>query len=107
MTKRVAVIGAGWLVWPPHWALERRGITCLVFEQGAPGGAQSGGESRIFRHAHNDPRQFELAVRSRRGWREWEAEFGLDLISSDGSMVIGEAAVARLGKYDGSPGADP
>ena len=104
MTKRVAVIGAGVVGLAAAWALERRGITCLVFEQGAPGGAQSGGESRIFRHAHNDPRQFELAVRSRQGWREWEAEFGLDLISPDGSMVIGEAAVARLGKYDGEPG---
>ena len=37
-----------------------------VYERGAPGAAQSGGESRIFRHAHDDPRLVALAVESRR-----------------------------------------
>ncbi len=104
MSKRVAVIGAGIVGLAAAWALERRGIACLVFEQGAPGGAQSGGESRIFRHGHSDRRQFELAVSARQGWREWEREFGLELISSDGAMVIGDEAVARLGQYEGESG---
>lgn len=103
MTTRVAVIGAGVVGLAAAWALERRGFACLVFERGAPGGGQSAGESRIFRHAHDDPRQFELAVRARRDWAEWEAEFGVRLISSDGAMVIGSEAIARLEKYADEP----
>lgn len=85
------------------WALERNGQACLVFEQGAPGGGQSAGESRIFRHSHDDPRQFDLALQARRGWRDWEEEFGVELISPDGAMVIGDRAVARLEKYADEP----
>ena len=86
------------------WALERRGYACLVFEQGAPGGGQSAGESRIFRHSHDDPRQFELALQARRGWQEWEEEFDVELISPDGAMVIGDRAVARLESTPVEPG---
>jgi sarcosine oxidase len=103
MPTRVAVIGAGVVGLAAAWALERRGFACLVFERGAPGGGQSAGESRIFRHAHNDPRQFELAVRARRDWAEWETEFGVQLITSDGAMVIGSDAIARLEKYADEP----
>lgn len=100
---RVAVIGAGVVGLAAARALARRGITCVIFEQGAPGGGQSAGESRIFRHAHDDRRQFELAVRARRGWVEWEREFGVQLISGDGAMVIGSRAVARLQRYADEP----
>jgi len=104
MTGRVAVIGAGVVGLAAAWALERRGFVCLVYEQGAPGGAQSAGESRIFRHAHDDRRQFELALESRRDWRDWEAAFGVQLISPDGAMAIGGEAVARLERYADDPG---
>lgn len=103
MTERVAVIGAGIVGLATARALERRGIACLVFEQGAPGGGQSAGESRIFRHVHRDPRQFELAVQARRDWTEWEDEFGARLISADGAMVIGGEAVADLERYADDP----
>jgi len=106
MTRRVAVIGAGVVGLATAWALERKGFACLVFEPGAPGGAQSGGESRIFRHAHADSRQFELALRARRDWRAWEEEFGVQLISDDGAMVIGEQAVAKLARYADDPAID-
>jgi len=88
------------------WALERLGFACLVFEQGAPGGAQSGGESRIFRHGHADSRQFELARQARRDWQDWEEEFGVQLISEDGAMVTGQEAVTRLARYADEPGMD-
>lgn len=101
---RVAVIGGGVIGLATAWALERLGFVCLVFEQGAPGGGQSAGESRIFRHAHDDPRQFALAVKAREGWRDWEEQFGARLISRDGAMAIGEAAVAKLAKYAGRDG---
>lgn len=104
MTRRVAVIGAGVVGLAAAWALERKGFACLVFEQGAPGGEQSAGESRIFRHSHEDPRQFELALRARSDWREWEEEFGVQLISPDGTMAIGEAGISRLSRYAEEPG---
>lgn len=99
MTRRVAIIGAGVVGLATAWALERRGTTCMTFEQGAPGGGQSADESRIFRHAHRDPRQLELALTARRDWREWEETFEVPLISRDGSIVMGEEAVARLAPY--------
>lgn len=86
-------------------ALERHGVNCLVFESGAPGGSQSAGESRVFRHAHADPRQTDLAIQARDGWRRWEEEFGYKLISDDGAMAIGEDGIARLRRYAETPGA--
>lgn len=106
MTTRVAVVGAGIIGLATAWALERRGYACLVFEQGAPGGGQSAGESRIFRHAHEDPRQVELATRARSGWSEWEEEFGSPLISDDGALVIGQRGVDRLKGYSRITGAE-
>ncbi len=103
MAERVAVIGAGVVGLAAAWALKRRGFECLVFEQGAPGGGQSAGESRLFRHAHDDPRQFELAVAALGGWREWELAFGVQLISPDGAMVIGPEGVSRLERYADDP----
>lgn len=85
------------------WALERQGYACLVFEQGAPGGGLSAGESRTFRHAHQDPRQFEMALEARQGWSEWEEAFETRLISPDGAIAIGEDAVSRLRQYEGHP----
>lgn len=106
MSPRVAVVGAGIIGLATAWALERRGFSCLLFEQGAPGGGQSGSDSRIFRHAHDDPRQSELAKRAREGWAEWEGEFGSRLISADGALVIGEHGVERLKRYSRTTGAE-
>jgi len=103
MAERVAVVGAGIVGLSTARALVRQGYEVSVYENGAPGGGQSAGESRIFRHAHADERQFELALRARREWRELEEEFGIQLISPDGSMVIGEGAVARLSRYADDP----
>ncbi len=61
-----------------------------------PGNGQSGGESRIFRHAHDDPRLVEMARRSRAIWREWEARLGVELVSDDGVVALGPAAESRL-----------
>lgn len=85
------------------WALERQGFACLVFEQGAPGGGLSAGESRTFRYAHDDPRQFEMALEARRGWSEWEQAFETSLISPDGAIALGREAVARLERYQDHP----
>lgn len=105
MTRKVAVIGAGVVGLATAWALDARGIDCRIFEPAAPGGSQSAGESRVFRHAHADPRQTALAVEARAGWRRWEEEFDCELITRDGAMVIGEESLARLRTYAGTPGA--
>lgn len=102
-SDRVAVIGAGIVGLATARALRRGGYEVSVFEHGAPGGGQSAGESRIFRHSHGDERQFELALKARRDWQEWEADFGVQLISPDGSMVIGEEGVSRLLRYADDP----
>jgi len=61
-----------------------------------PGNGQSGGESRIFRHAHDDNRLVEFACRSRAIWREWEDRLGVELVSRDGVVALGPPVERRL-----------
>ncbi|EID17575.1 putative oxidoreductase [Mycobacterium xenopi RIVM700367] len=66
----VGVIGAGIVGLATAYALVERGVSVSVYERGVPGQGQSGGESRIFRHVHDDPRLVALAKRSRSIWEE-------------------------------------
>lgn len=93
---RVAVVGAGIVGLSTAMALVDRGATVTVFERGVPGDGQSGGASRIFRHAHDDPRLVEFAQRSLRIWRAWEQRFGTELVSSDGAIAVGPAVQRRF-----------
>jgi sarcosine oxidase len=92
----VAVVGAGIVGLATAYALLERGVPVTVYERGVPGGDQSGGESRLFRHAHDDPRMVVAARRSRAIWREWQAQLGTELVSSDGVLAIGPSVDERL-----------
>ncbi len=92
----VGVVGAGIVGLSTAFALTDQGATVTVYERGVPGNGQSGGDSRIFRHAHDDRRLVEFACEARRGWREWEERFGRELLSRDGVLALGPAALRRL-----------
>src|SRR5829696_141015 len=83
----VAVVGAGIAGLSTAHALDERGRL---------GEAQSGGESRILRHAHADRRLVAFACEARRGWRDWEERFGCELLSRDGVVALGPEAERRL-----------
>jgi sarcosine oxidase len=93
----VAVVGAGIVGLSTAYALVERGAPVTVYESGLPGNGQSGGESRIFRHAHDDPRLVALARRSRGVWQEWQERLGVELVSPDGVVAIGPSVEDRLG----------
>lgn len=90
------MIGAGIVGLSTAYSLLLRGASVTVYDRGVPGSGQSGGESRIFRHAHDDPRLVELACRSRAMWREWEARLGVETVSPDGVVALGPAVENRL-----------
>ena len=92
----VGVVGAGIVGLATALALRDRGAAVTVYERGEPGHGQSIGETRIFRHAHTDPRLIGLAARAREGWRAWEARSGLELLAPYGVLIAGPAAPERL-----------
>ena len=96
MGADVAVVGAGIVGLATAVALLDAGAAVTVYERGVPGAAQSGGEARIFRHAHEDERLVRLAVEARGRWRAWEERFGVELLRADGVLSLGPAAPARL-----------
>lgn len=92
----VAVVGAGVVGLCAAYALRERGVAVRVYEQGRPGNAQSGGASRVFRHAHDDPRMVVAARAARALWTEWGERLGVETVSGDGAIAIGDAVPRRL-----------
>lgn len=90
------VVGAGVIGLSTAFALVERGASVTIYERGVPGNSQSGGESRIFRHLHDDPRLVAFACDSRTGWRQWEERFGEELLSPDGVVAVGPGIERRL-----------
>jgi sarcosine oxidase len=96
MASDFGVIGAGIVGLATAFALTERGASVTVYERGVPGNGQSGGESRIFRHFHDDPRLVAFACEARVAWRDWEERFGEELLSRDGVVALGAPAQRRL-----------
>ena len=96
MDTDFGVIGAGIVGLATAFSLTERGASVTVYERGVPGNGQSGGESRIFRHGHDDARLVAFACEARVAWRDWEERFGEELVSRDGVVAIGPAAERRL-----------
>jgi sarcosine oxidase len=92
----VAVVGAGIVGLSTAYAAKRQGLSVTVYDAAPPGSGQSAGQSRLFRHAHDDPRLVFMAVESRALWREWEADFGTELVSGDGGISLGPTVPRRL-----------
>jgi sarcosine oxidase len=93
---RVAVVGAGIVGLATAYERAVLGANVTVYERATPGAGQSGGESRIFRHAHDDERLVALAVESRARWRTWEKRFGAELVAPVGSLALGPAVERRF-----------
>lgn len=90
------MIGAGVLGLCTGYALQSRGVEVRVYEQGVAGSGQSGGEGRLLRHWHEDERLISWAARSRALYREWGSALGVETISPDGGVTIGERAAERF-----------
>lgn len=102
----VGVIGGGIVGLATAYALTERGVSVSVYERGVAGDSQSGGESRIFRHAHDDPRLVAFTARSRPIWDLWAERFGAELVSRDGAVALGPPGQHRLGVIETVGGID-
>ena len=90
MTARVAVIGAGVMGLATGWALKRRGLEPVIYEQFRVGTDRGSGHgrSRIFRLAYEEDEFVRLAQESLGLWREIEAETGETLLELNGLVEV-------------------
>ncbi len=91
----VVVVGAGVLGLAVTDALLRSGVSVVCLESGVPGGRQSAGETRIFRHAYRRRDVTEFAQEATMAWDAWSQRHGTALITPTGSLLITDDTVAE------------
>jgi len=86
----VCVVGAGVVGLAASLGAIDRGAKVVCFEAGRPGAGQSAGETRLFRHRHDDGSLVRLAIEARAAWENWEARWGLELVGGEGVLRFGD-----------------
>jgi sarcosine oxidase len=83
-----------------HLALQRR--TTLLLERFSIGhaNASSGGPTRIFRFAYEDPDYVRLAIRARPAWDELQDAAGEPLLAVTGNLDVGPTALRRADRLE-------
>jgi sarcosine oxidase len=86
----VAVVGAGLNGLATAWALDRRGVDVVVYEQFDLGHTRgsSHGRTRIFRLAYPEETWVRYAQEALDGWRELERESGEELLHLNGLLEL-------------------
>jgi sarcosine oxidase len=95
----VAVVGAGVVGMATAKAFVAGGLDVKCFERAQPGGGQSAGATRLFRHRHESDELVSLAVLARKAWVRWEDEVARRLIGDEGVLRFDpdlDAAAQRL-----------
>lgn len=89
----IVVIGGGAMGTAAARTLAERGRATLLLERFQIGHAHgsSGGPTRIFRLAHEDPRDVQMARLALDAWRELEDRAGEPLLRSTGGVDVGPA----------------
>jgi sarcosine oxidase len=100
LSTEVAVVGGGITGLSAAYALQRRGVSCVCFEAGAPGSGQSAGRTRVFRHGHDDERLVRLAIRARVEWERLERELGTPLLGREGVLICGPNVSERAAAFE-------
>jgi sarcosine oxidase len=82
------VVGGGIVGLATADALQRRGADVVCLEAGVPGAGQSAGQTRIFRHSHEDVGLVRDAVEALELWRGWERRAGRRLVGDEGALLV-------------------
>jgi sarcosine oxidase len=85
-TADVLVVGGGVVGLAAANALLDAGVDVRCLERGEPGGAQSAGFVRVFRHVHDRADLVELIREAREEWDGWSARAGAPLIGPEGVL---------------------
>ncbi|TDQ50082.1 sarcosine oxidase [Actinomycetospora succinea] len=86
---RVVVVGAGIVGLATAYQLITSGATVRCLDAGAPMGARSAGDTRIFRVAHGDAGLVAEARRASELWDDWSITAGRTLVGGERAKVSG------------------
>ena len=91
-TAEVLVVGGGVVGLAAANALLDAGVDVRCLERAEPGGGQSAGYVRVFRHVHDRADLVELIRGAREGWDGWSGRAGTPLIGPEGVLYAASDA---------------